>query len=110
MISFKISTGRSSNRSGPWTAFSLPFGALSAASLAGAAITARAGTLAFHAASTSPWVAVICASFGEGVGGLAGSSEGKGDAVLVVPGVDGGDESMLDGRSVGCRRHLPSRW
>lgn len=102
MISFKTSTGKSSSRSGPLAAFSLPFGVLTASS-AGGATSALAGTLARHIASTSLWIAAVCAASGEGANGLLGSSsEGKGDAVLAVPGVDGGEEAILDGEKVAC--------
>lgn len=96
IISLSTSTGRSSRRSGPFAAFSFPLGTLHVASAAGAALTALAGTLASHTGSAVPRVAMACASSGEDESERTGSaSEGKGDAVLGVPGMESGEEAML---------------
>jgi hypothetical protein len=110
MISLSTSTGRSSSLSGPFAAFSLPFGALQGVAAAGEAATELGGALAAHAGSTSHVVAMGCASSSEDDSERDGSaSEGKGDAVLGVPGMESGEEAMLRGGSARTgRRHPPS--
>lgn len=97
MISFRISTGRSSSRSGPLAAFSFPLGACFAGS---AAVDAPAvlGTVGWlgQAASGSLCVAIGCASPGEEESDCAmSSSKVNGDEVLGVPGVESGEAMSL---------------
>jgi hypothetical protein len=109
MMSLSTSTGKSSSLSGPLAAFSLPLVTLSTASSAAAgAMAALPGTLVGGCASSTAWVAMLCALPSEGGNWRAGSSsEGKGDAVLGVPGAESGEDAMLDG-GVAYPRHSPS--
>lgn len=101
MISLRTSMGKSSNLSGPFAAFSFPFGAVLTASSAGGALTIVAGTPVFHTASGScgvAMVAMVCASSGDCESGWPAScsEEGCGEAVLGEPGdVESGEEAML---------------
>lgn len=95
IISFRISIGRSSSLSGPFAAFSLPFGA-AVVSPAGGALAARATGALVHALSVSACIVMACALSCEGALERARSSAGaKGDAGLGVPGAEGGEEAML---------------
>lgn len=105
MISFKISTGRSSSFSGPRAAFSFPFGAWLAGAGAGAA-DADADADAPTALGTARWlgqtssacfcVAIVCASSGEDESDCAiSSSNVSGDDVLGLQGVESGEAMSL---------------
>ena len=97
MMSFNMSTGRSSSRSGPLPAFSFP---LDTCFTGSAAVDAPAalGTVSWlgQPSSASSCVAVVCASSGEEESDCAMSSWNvNGDAVLAVPGVESGEAMSL---------------
>lgn len=95
IISFKISTGRSSSFSGPFEAFALPFCA-GAGSVKGGAPTAPGAGVLVHTSSGDGWEPISCASSCEGENERAKSaSEGSGDAVVGVPGVESGESAMM---------------
>lgn len=97
MISFRISTGRSSSRSGPRVTFSFAC----AAAFTGSTVVdapAALGTARWHcqASSESLCVAVVCTWSGEEESDCAASSSRvNGDEVLGVPGVESGEAMSL---------------
>jgi hypothetical protein len=108
MISFKTSTGRSSRRSGPRAAFSLPLVACFSGSAASAAAAAAVDAPTAWGLGTVRWlgqawsaprcVASACAwpwSGEEGSDCVSSSSEASGDDVLGVPGVESGEAMSL---------------
>jgi hypothetical protein len=102
-MSLSTSTGRSSSLSGPLAAFSSHFGSLWTASSGGGAAAALADREALGAPSVAP------SSEGDNER-AASSSEGNGDDVLGVPGVESGDDAMLAGGSVAaCLHSAPGR-
>lgn len=100
MISFKTSTGRSSRRSGPRAAFSLPLVACFSGSAVDAPTAWGLGTARWlgQAWSAPRCVASVWPSSGEeGSDCVSSSSEASGDDVLGVPGlgVESGEAMSL---------------
>lgn len=98
MISFRISTGKSSSRSGPLAAFSFPLRACFTGSAAAVAPTAlgTARWLGQASSAASLCAAIVCASSGEEESDCAmSSSKVSGDEVLGVPGVESGEAMAL---------------
>lgn len=97
MISFKMSTGRSSSCSGRLAAFSFPFSAWSTGAGAADAPTAL-GTARWlgQASSACFCIAIAGASSGEGESDWAMSSSNvNGDDVLGLPGAESGEAMSL---------------
>jgi hypothetical protein len=108
MISFKMSMGRSSSFSGPCAAFSFPFGAVTCSADVGAFTALGAGAFV-HTPSSCPCIPRVCTSPCEGVNERARSaSEGSGDMVLGVPGVESGESAMVLHKVRAARRHASS--
>jgi hypothetical protein len=98
MISFRISTGRSNSRRGPFGAFSFPLGAWWVGSTAGDAPGALSTAgWRMQEPSGSLCVAIECAASGEDESDCAvSSSKASGDEVLGLPGAESG-EAMSSG-------------
>jgi hypothetical protein len=95
MISFKMSMGRSSSFSGPLGAFSFPFASMACSADAVAFTTLGVGALV-HTPSPCPCISAVCASSCKGEKQrVRFLSEGSGDAVVGVPGVESGESVMM---------------
>lgn len=97
MISFKMSTGRSSSFSGPLAAFSFPLGAwLTGAGAADAPTALGTARWLGQASSACFCVAIVCASSGaDESDGAMSSSNVNGDDALGLPGVESGEAMSL---------------
>lgn len=107
--------GRSSSFSGPLVAFSFPLGSMACSADPVAFTTLGAGALV-RAPSACPCMSPVCASSCAGEKERAAFlSEGCGDAVVGVPGVESGESAMVvrrrrvGGGHIGSRRRVGSQ-